>query len=144
MPATGPLPKIVPPVFAGGESAQSSINQHRSTRTRSDPKKKRTVPCSSKRVWVSSTMLGDVQSSDWKFETASSPMRGLTLGNTSVNEVIASTRHFRHSDGRHRVSCVLVYCFYIFPGYLGVACGGSYRLRVSFRSIDLCLREVCL
>jgi hypothetical protein len=71
-------------------------------------------------------------------------MRGLTLGNASVNEIIASTRHFRHSDGRHRVSCVPVFCFYLFPGYLCVACGGSYRVRVSFRSIDLRLREVCL
>jgi hypothetical protein len=84
-------------------------------------------------------MFGDVQPSDWKIQTASPPMRGLTLSNTSVNEIIASTGHFRHSNGRRRVLC-----FYIFPGYLGVACGGSYRFRVSFRSKDLCLREVCL
>jgi hypothetical protein len=71
-------------------------------------------------------------------------MRGLTLANTLVNEIIASTRHFRHSDRRHRVSCDLVLCFYIFPGHFGVACRGSYRFRVSFRSVDLRLREVCL
>ena len=70
-------------------------------------------------------------------------LRELTLGNTSVNEIITSRRHFRHRDGRHCASALLDVLFsHLFPGHNGIACGNRYGVRVSLRTIDFGLREV--
>ena len=71
-------------------------------------------------------------------------MRELTLSNTSVHEIVASRGHFRHTRWQPWDTLHLVLCSHFFPRNERIAVGGGRRVRISFRTIDFRLREVCL
>jgi len=128
-----------------GVSLQSDINQHRCTRTRNTGDGVRYIPFSTRqRQFQYRPLCPDSPRQFFRFNRPP-PLQELTLGNTSVHQVVPSRGHFRHTQRQRQVTALfLVLCSHLFPGYDRVAVGRRYRVGVSFRTIDFRLREVCL